>query len=158
MTTLTFTALEAPADVPAVREVLAAHGLAAPEHGPLLVDERSGAPSSFEASFLGPGATTFYGTLFHASPDDAELAYGLAAAGGLLITAAPGPPHIIVCGGTHDAVDVTDESVPPWLEIICFVDSPAELREALGGGWRRHRSPFADRYWGGPEKWPEEHR
>lgn len=158
MPTLTFTALDSPADVPAIRAVLDRHGLAVPDRGPVLIDKHRGRLRSLESSYLGPGAETFYGTLFHATPADAELVYDLAAEGNLLVTVTPGPPHILICGGTHTASDVTDESIPPWLEIICFVNSPTQLSEALSGGWQRHRSPFADRYWGGPEQWPEEYR
>lgn len=143
---LTLTTLEHP-DLSAIRTVLTHHGLHS-EGGITLTGPQLDS-ATFETSYLGPGARSFYGQIFEAEPDPAlsELVFALAVAGPLLVTVDPAPPHIIVCGKSFAAADVVDESIPPWWEVVVFVDTPAELSEALDGGWRRYRSTFADRYW-----------
>lgn len=138
---LTLTALDNP-DMSAIRQVLGDHGLT-PE-GIFL----SG-PFTFETSYLGPEATSFYGQIFQTEPDTAlcRLVFELAVAGPLLVSVSPGPPHLVICGNGIDVRDVTDESVPPWLEVIAVVDTPEELERALRGGWEKFRSTFGDRYW-----------
>lgn len=157
--TLALVALDTPErpdgpDVAGIRAVLQRHGLRSDGRigliGPPL------GPATFETSYLGPEARSFYGQIFSARPDAAlsELVFELAVAGPLLLTVAPGPPHIVVCGSGFAAEDVTDESVPPWLEVVAIVDKPTELHAALTGGWRPFRSTFADRYWTLPESFP----
>lgn len=144
---LTLTALDTP-DLPGIRAVLRRHGMSS-DGGIHLTNPNLGS-ASFETSYLGEEATSFYGQIFGADPaNEALLAlvFELSTAGPLLLTVDPGPPHIAVCGHAFDVEDVTDESVPPWLEVVVVVDTPAELGEVLRGGWRDYRSTFADRYW-----------
>lgn len=144
---ITLTALRAP-DMPAIRAVLDSFGLT--QSGLHLSGPRIDAHlDAFETSWLGPGARGFYGQLFGVRPhrEVCALLFALAGAGPLLMTCSPGPPHIVVRSGTFDIADVTDESVPPWLEVVCVVSSPAELADALGGTVEPYRSTFADRYW-----------
>lgn len=148
MVDLTLTALDTP-DLPAIRRVLHKHRLA-PSGIFLagsLIDNR---PLTFESSYLGPEATSFYGQIFQTEPGPqlCRLVFELAVAGPLLVSVSPGPPHLVVCGDGIDVRDVTDESVPPWLEVVAVVDTPSELERALTGEWGEFRSTFGDRYWG----------
>lgn len=129
-------------DLPAIRRVLDSHGLK--PDGIFLTG-----PYTFETSYLGPEARSFYGQIFQAEPgaELAELVFELAVAGPLLVSVSPGPPHLVVCGGSIDVEEVTDESVPPWLEVVAVVDKPAQLLQALSGEWEKYRSTFGDRYW-----------
>jgi len=45
----------------------------------------------------------------------------------------PGPPHLVVCGGTHEAEIVVDDTRPPELETVSFVDTWEQLHRALNG-------------------------
>lgn len=144
---LTLTALEPP-DLADIRAILTKHGLSC--DGGIHLSSPALGEASFETSYLGEEARSFYGQIFRAEPTNdtlLELVFDLAVAGPLLVTVAPGPPHIVVCGDAFAVEDVTDESVPPWLEVVVVVDKPAELGHALRGGWLDYRSTFADRYW-----------
>lgn len=153
-------------DLRAIRRILHIHGLSPSPGTPLLgiTDGRlpviGGDELAFEASWLGDGAESFYGQVHNTALTQQQCAlfYELAAAGNLLITPDFGPPHLVVCGRTHTAEEVHDESAPPWLEIVCFVDSAAELHRALNGDWLPFRSEFLDSgtLWGPREQWPEE--
>lgn len=145
--TLSLIAVECSPDLPAIRTCLTAHGLSA-DNGPFLVGE-GWEGLAFETSWIGTGARSFYGEIYNtaANTEVCELVFDLASSGRLVVTVAPGPPHLIVCGHTHLPADVQDESIPPGVEEVCFVDSPAQLYEALHGGWEKYRSGFADRYW-----------
>lgn len=144
---LTLTALERP-NLAAIRRVLSAYALTQRGlylTGPLIDDH----VDAFETSWLGDEARSFYGQLYGVVPHAVicGLLFDLAGAGPLLLTCSPGPPHIVMRDGTFEIADVTDESVPPWLEVVCVVATPAELREVLTGTIRPYRSTFADRYW-----------
>lgn len=163
---LSLVPLDEDSDLPAVRRILNARGLLPTKGTPLLgvndgkLPVIGGDVLAFEASWLGEGARSFYGQVYDSTfnPEQCALFYGLAVAGNLLITPAYGPPHLVVCGRTHANEDVHDESAPPWLEIVCFVDSPDELHRALNGDWLPFRSTFLDSgtAWGPREQWPKE--
>ncbi|MGP6172752.1 hypothetical protein [Corynebacterium sp. A21] len=143
--------------LPAIRAVLANHGLLRTEV--LLCTEFGGARMYFESSWLGEGARSFYGQLFGAELNQAQchLIYELAVAGNLVLVPDFGPPHLIVCGGTHEPDEVHNETVPPWLEEICFVSSAAELHRCVHGEWELFRSTFLDEgtMWGPRSDWPD---
>lgn len=161
---LTLVPLDEDPDLPAIRATLTGAGLEW-GHGILLRTPEGatpvigGDPLSFEVSWLGDGARSFYGQIHDAAlnPAQCALIHRLATRGNLLLAPAPGPPHLVVCGGTHEAEDVHDESAPPWLEVVCFVDTPEQLHEALHGGWPTYRSTFLDSgtVWGPKERWPD---
>lgn len=158
--------LEEDPDLPAIRAVLAGYGLPPVAGTPLLGVTDGALPTvggeelAFEASWLGEGARSFYGQVYRTTLNRAqcELFYELAVRGNLLLTPDFGPPHLVVCGHTHAAADVHDESAPPWLEIVCFVESAEQLYRALNGEWLPFRSTFLDSgtIWGPREEWPEE--
>lgn len=163
---LSLVPLDEDPDLAAIRRILAAAHLS-PTAGTALLGVSDGKlpilggeELAFEASWLGVGATSFYGQVYNTAltPEQCALFYELATAGNLLITPDFGPPHLVVCGRTHAAEDVHDESAPPWLEIVCFVESAAELHRALNGDWLPFRSEFLDSgtIWGPREQWPEE--
>lgn len=158
--------LEEDPNLPAIREILAAHHLI-PSPGTALLGITGGRfPTvggdtlAFEASWLGEGARSFYGQVHGAAANRAQCAlfFDLASRGNLLLTPDAGPPHLVVCGRTHEPADVHDEAAPPWLEIICFVDSAAQLHQCLHGDWRPFRSTHLDSgtIWGPRENWPTE--
>lgn len=161
---LTLVPLEEDPDLPAIRRILAAAGLSPGTRTPLLVDAAGNPPLmggqelAFESSWLGEGARSFYGQIYNAAltEEQCALIYELAVAGNLVLAPDGGPPHLVVCGRTHEPDEVHDESAPPWLEIVCFVDSAEELHRALHGGWKPFRSTFLDQgtIWGPREEWP----
>lgn len=151
-------------DLPALRRSLIAHDLhqsaeSSRLHGaagrPPLID---GATLHFEASWFGAGARSFYGQIFQSpvSPALCRLVFDLATAGRLVVVPDFGPPHLIVCGRTHEPAEVHNEWVPPWLEEICFVDTPAALYRVLQGDLAPFRSTFMDEslIWGPRKDWP----
>lgn len=151
-------------DLSALRRVLAAHGLHQSGESVLLSDAAGqlpvvgGATLHFDASWLGAGARSFYGQIFQSFPNQAlcRLIFDLATAGRLVLVPDFGPPHLIVCGRTHEPAAVHNEWAPPWLEEICFVDTPAALHRVLHGDWESFRSTFLDDslIWGPREDWP----
>lgn len=163
---LSLVPLEEDPDLPAIRRILADHGLRPDTRTALLVDaagERpsvGGQPLAFETSWLGEGARSFYGQIYNAPLNTAQCAliYELATRGNLLLAPDGGPPHLVVCGRTHEPEDVHDESAPPWLEIVCFVDSPADLHRSLHGDWAPFRSTHLDSgtIWGPRAEWPDQ--
>lgn len=142
--------------LPGIRAVLTRHGLLRDEV--LLCSEFGGSKMYFEASWLGVGARSFYGQIFGAdvTQPQCDLIYELAMAGNLVLVPDFGPPHLIVCGHTHDPDEVHNETVPPWLEEICFVSSATELHRCLHGEWESFRSVFLDEgtVWGPRAGWP----
>lgn len=144
-------------DLPAIRTVLARHGILGEQRW--LCREFGGGEMHFEASWLGAEARSFYGQIFRAelNPAQCALLFELAVAGNLVLTPETGPPHLLVCGDTHSPEEVHNETVPPWLEEICFLDSARQLHDCLHGGWRSFRSTHLDQgtIWGPRSRWPE---
>lgn len=141
----------------AIRAILSRHGILSDQRW--LCREFGGAEMHFETSWLGEGASSFYGQIFQAELNlpQCELLFELAVEGNLVLTPELGPPHLLVCGNTHSPEEVHDETAPPWLEEICFLDSARQLHDCLHGEWETFRSTFLDRGtdWGPREQWPK---
>ncbi|AGF72968.1 hypothetical protein [Corynebacterium halotolerans] len=161
---LTLVPVEEDPDLDEIRRIFATHGLSSGTRTPLLVDAAGNPPRmggqelAFESSWLGEGARSFYGQIYNAALNEQQCAliYELAVAGNLVLAPDGGPPHLVVCGRTHEPDEVHDESAPPWLEVVCFVDSADELHRALHGRWEPFCSTHLDRgtIWGPRAEWP----
>jgi len=138
---LILVALEHTPDLAGVRTVLDRWGLAPSVTDPLLhaPDGRlpvlGGEATAIETSWLGAGATSVYLQVhgIAATEEQCRLIFELATAGRLILGVEPGPPHLVVCGGTHEAEIVVDDTRPPELETVCFVDTWEQLHRALNG-------------------------
>ncbi|RNE49537.1 hypothetical protein C5L39_04085 [Corynebacterium alimapuense] len=133
----TLVEIEHPADLPALRSVLARHHLQPGRQDPLLYGPSGqlpiigGEPTAIEISWLGEGAVACYGQVHSitANPEQCQLLFELASQGCLVLGSEPGPPHVIICGGTHLPDVVIDDTLPPEWETVCFIDSPGQLHQ-----------------------------
>ena len=76
-----------------------------------------------DASYLGPGARSFYATTPPLLPDAAlaDLLFRLGDCG-LLVGVEPGPPDVVICGGFACPEEVANPG-----EVVAAVTSPAEF-------------------------------
>lgn len=107
-----------------------------------------------ETSFLADPERGVYLQFFGVEPTNSELIqliFTLTDQAGLLLTVAPGPPHIITTPAGPKVEDITDANAPPWLEVVCVVDKPTDLARALNDEWKQYRSTYADKWWHMPD-------
>ena len=138
---LILVALELAPDLAGIRVVLDRWNLTPGGSDPLLhapdgtLPVIGGEATAIESSWLGAGASSVYLQIHGISANEQQcrLIFELATAGRLILGVEPGPPHLVVCGGTHDPETVIDDTRPPELETVCFVDTWEELHRALSG-------------------------